>query len=842
MTNFTFDGLNNIQKNGITILKDEQGISILNCSGDKVILPIKGFHINLHSRKIRYGFKTKFIECGDCSLRIIDRTNCVLSETKSNEIIVLEEAPRLFKFQLVVENNTKAVLSNYYFEYYEGNLDEEVDSFYDIDSLLIAPGYPSQSNKYYWAFIHSRMKIYEESNTPVRVVVPDYVKAPVECEFDGIKYYKINYFDLRELLQKRQYSNLLVHYVSNQLIQTILSLSLEKTKVYLYCHSADLLYRDTHILSTPYFADVKNNSMEEEEAYIFKDHLLELLNRQKNITFVFGTKWAKENAEHENNIIFNNFEIIPCPIDEDLFSYQEKKKEIRKKIVLVRKFDNINTYGIDLDVKCILELAKHPIFKELEFEIYGDGSFHDTLVAPLKQFENVKIHKKYLDHNEMNEVFQNSGIALFGTRYETQGVAAIEAAYTGNVIISNNVAAVPEIFGTENLCEKEDYIGMAKKIIWYVENPEKFLEKSKEMHKIAKEKCGLNIFEKEITFIKNNKANSYNYYVENINDDVILSIIIPSYNAQKWLKHGVETLISSKYFGNLEILVVNDGSIDNTKQIGENLEKITSGKNRSVVKLINKENGGHGSTINVGIQIAKGKYIKVMDSDDYFDVIALDNLIEKLKIEDSDLVLTDYIEDWSNLAQLKLQKYYEFMEQGKQYNIEDLCYAGYGFNRYANILHTSTFKADLLKNSDFRLSEHCFYVDMELNTFAFIQAKTVTRYPYSLYVYYLGRNGQSVSPESFKKNYKQHEHVLLKILDMISNEKLSYGKKHCLYRTIVLPMIETQYYILTNYLQDLNEFERFDNKIKQYSDLYLDPYISKGNTIVYRNKMNAKKK
>ena len=497
MNNFTFDGLNNIQKNGITIFKDEQGINISNCSGDAVALPIKGFHVNVHSKKIRYGFKTKYIECGDCSLRILDRTNCVLSETKSNEIVVLEEAPRLFKFQLIVKNNTKALLSNYFFEYYEGNLNEEVDCFYDIDSLLIAPGYPSQSNKYYWAFIHSRMKIYGESNTPVRVVVPDYVKAPVECEFDGIKYYKINYFDLRELLQKRQYSNLLVHYVSNQLIQTILSLSLEKTKVYLYCHSADLLYRDTHILSTPYFADVKNNSMEEEEAYIFKDHLLELLNRQKNITFVFGTKWAKENAEHENNIIFNNFEIIPCPIDEDLFSYQEKEKEIRKRIVLVRKFDNINTYGIDLDVKCILELAKHPIFKELEFEIYGDGSFHDTLVAPLKQFENVKIHKKYLDHNEMNEVFQNSGIALFGTRYETQGVAAIEAAYTGNVVISNNVAAVPEIFGTEDLCEKEDYIGMAKKIIWYVENPEKFLEKSKEMHKISKEKCGRNIFYKK---------------------------------------------------------------------------------------------------------------------------------------------------------------------------------------------------------------------------------------------------------------------------------------------------------------------------------------------------------
>lgn len=83
----------------------------------------------------------------------------------------------------------------------------------------------------------------------------------------------------------------------------------------------------------------------------------------------------------------------------------------------------------------------------------------------------------------------------------------------------------------------------------------------------------------------------------------------------------------------------------------------------------------------------------------------------------------------------------------------------------------------MLRDANFKISEHCFYVDMELNTFAFMASKTVTYYPLQLYIYFLGREGQSVSPESFK-NYKQHEHVTLKLVKAVEeNKNISKLKK-----------------------------------------------------------------
>ena len=252
------------------------------------------------------------------------------------------------------------------------------------------------------------------------------------------------------------------------------------------------------------------------------------------------------------------------------------------------------------------------------------------------------------------------------------------------------------------------------------------------------------------------------------------------------------------------------------------------------VLVINKKNGGHGSTINVGISEAQGKYLKLMDADDYYDTEELDRLIPLLESENSDIVLTDYVEDWSTIPKLNSVLNYTFMEPGKQYNIEDLCFAGYGFNRYANILHTSTYKTSMMKNGNFKISEHCFYVDMEMNTYSFILAKTITYYPLQVYVYYLGRAGQSVSPRSFKKNYLQHEHVTLKIIKEIEDRHLSYAKKNCLYRTIVLPMVETQYYICTEYLDTKEPFLKFDQILKQYPEIYTHPYVANERVTHYR--------
>ena len=88
------------------------------------------------------------------------------------------------------------------------------------------------------------------------------------------------------------------------------------------------------------------------------------------------------------------------------------------------------------------------------------------------------------------------------------------------------------------------------------------------------------------------------------------------------------------------MIVVNDGSTDNSLQVVEELI------NNSClnIRVVNKENGGHGSTINVGIKESKGKFFKVIDGDDWVDVPNFEKLLEELKGIDVDMIITNYTE------------------------------------------------------------------------------------------------------------------------------------------------------------------------------------------------------
>ena len=94
----------------------------------------------------------------------------------------------------------------------------------------------------------------------------------------------------------------------------------------------------------------------------------------------------------------------------------------------------------------------------------------------------------------------------------------------------------------------------------------------------------------------------------------IISIIVPTYNMEKYLKNGLDSLIISERKERVEVIVVNDGSKDRSLEIAaEYVEKYPS-----VFRLIDKPNGNYGSCINAALKIASGKYIKIMDADDHF--------------------------------------------------------------------------------------------------------------------------------------------------------------------------------------------------------------------------------
>ena len=95
----------------------------------------------------------------------------------------------------------------------------------------------------------------------------------------------------------------------------------------------------------------------------------------------------------------------------------------------------------------------------------------------------------------------------------------------------------------------------------------------------------------------------------------ILSITIPSYNVEKYIDKCVQSMLVDSILDDIEILIVNDGSKDSTPEIAKGYVE----KYPQTVRLIDKENGGHGSTINAGIREATGKYFKVVDGDDWLN-------------------------------------------------------------------------------------------------------------------------------------------------------------------------------------------------------------------------------
>lgn len=115
--------------------------------------------------------------------------------------------------------------------------------------------------------------------------------------------------------------------------------------------------------------------------------------------------------------------------------------------------------------------------------------------------------------------------------------------------------------------------------------------------------------------------------------DEKISIIVPIYNAEKWLEKCVNSIIEQSY-SDVEILLINDGSTDKSLEICKKFENID---NR--IKVIDKKNEGVSKTRNLGIEKATGQYIKFVDSDDWLEKNTCEELIKIIKEEKTDLVI-----------------------------------------------------------------------------------------------------------------------------------------------------------------------------------------------------------
>lgn len=248
-----------------------------------------------------------------------------------------------------------------------------------------------------------------------------------------------------------------------------------------------------------------------------------------------------------------------------------------------------------------------------------------------------------------------------------------------------------------------------------------------------------------------------------------LSVIIPSYNTELYLARCLDSLLyDAEAAKKLDIIIVNDGSKDRTDEIAEAYQKEYPG----TITVINKENGGHGSTINAGIKVAKGKYLKVIDSDDWVNITDFGRFVRNLEKLDDDILITNYQQDI--LYDSSVIKFEFYRGDDKSQNIEsiaDLVNEDMFFFMFS--MHSMTIKTESLKRVwSEGLLEKTFYVDQQYVAKALECAEKFRTLDYDIYRYFIGRPEQSVSVVGFYKHRQDHERVLRWLLEELTSERV----------------------------------------------------------------------
>lgn len=267
-----------------------------------------------------------------------------------------------------------------------------------------------------------------------------------------------------------------------------------------------------------------------------------------------------------------------------------------------------------------------------------------------------------------------------------------------------------------------------------------------------------------------------------------LTIVVPAYNVEKYLKRCLDSVKIESIMSDIEVLIINDGSSDSTAEIAMEYENSYP----QTYKLINKENGGHGSTINTGIQYATGKYFKVVDGDDWLNTDEVQQYIEILKTHDEDVIATDFqcVQDETYNLLESWQATSEEQHYGKTVRIDS------GEIKEPIKLHSFTVKTKILQEHNIRIDEHCFYVDSEFVFYPIKYVDTVYYHRAKVYMYRLGRDGQSMDMKSMQRNINQHLAVLKHLLEDYDSckDNLEPAKRAYIERGISL-VVEIQFKI-----------------------------------------------
>jgi len=249
---------------------------------------------------------------------------------------------------------------------------------------------------------------------------------------------------------------------------------------------------------------------------------------------------------------------------------------------------------------------------------------------------------------------------------------------------------------------------------------------------------------------------------------------VPCYNSAAYMERCVDSLLVGG--DDVEILIVNDGSSDETAQIADAYELRYPG----IVRAIHKENGGHGSAVNAGIANATGLFFKVVDSDDWVNEKSYREILATLHElvvsgQQVDMLLANYVYEKQGEKHKKVVSFRRALPKNEIFTWDEVRH----FKKTEYILmHSIIYRTRLLHECKLELPEHTFYVD---NIFAFHPLPYVKKMYYidtNFYRYFIGREDQSVNEKVMIGRIDQQLKVNKLMVDYITDTKITNRKAY----------------------------------------------------------------
>ena len=316
----------------------------------------------------------------------------------------------------------------------------------------------------------------------------------------------------------------------------------------------------------------------------------------------------------------------------------------------------------------------------------------------------------------------------------------------------------------------------------------------------------------------------------------LVSIILPIYNAEKYLERCLESIITQTY-ANIEIILINDGSTDNSI----NIIKEYAIKDSRII-IIDKENEGVSVARNIGILKARGKYICFVDADDYIEK----SMIEKMKCcidkENVDLVRINYYNIMTNGKKIKgnIEKYANRIfkkDEIKSELIEGIISGEFPAFVYLLMIKRGKINAMFPKDISY-MEDTIFCIDLFLN------CNSIYFLDETLYYYNLNEGSATQNPKNLEKNINAIILVrdsIIKIMEKynIKNPNIIYILKNTLCRRTI-DFIYLMYWNKQNFLSIINN-DNILNIIKEGDSKSLPIYNRIAQKLICNKKISKLK-